>query len=755
MSSLGANRRLLDGSRLALSKSASIRSYADAYRRFGGIGSVTTTLQGYKDNGVPPVIGGGIYRGGKVLEELRPEFIALSQKLILKPAVKYLEYSINGLCDQTGELSGEQHLALYRALKACLSLSEAVAQRTELIDTVFLRDALVEAVTQSLLRAEGQSRLPVDIEAVLHQNLGLMLAYHKRGGFPLIQENQSMVTYARRRLQRLPDATTLYELVAGRITKDAPRIKLSDIIGSADETILQSELTISAIYTKEGWERYVRDAIAEAAKDPFKVDWVIGVNPDAVSAALPEPTKLRADMNEAYFTDYTRRWLAFINAVTMEPFGDLGRSGRILKKLTSDQSELVLLLKTVSDYTAIDISSGTADAGEKALAAASKLKATSALAKKAGKMQNTADIIGDNFGLPHRSGGDYLKRTFDPLRSFIQSTGGALGGYEGYRDKIQTLAEKLADIEERGDDHAVIVFNGGDSDPLLSSWKLTQNVISGMPEDLGEACGNLLLLPLRHTGISASAVLTEKLNARWQEEVVKQFTSRFASNFPIKSSVSEEASFNDVMEFFRPNTGTLWGFYDRVLEPFIIKSGGNWTVITVGSLDINFNPEITKSLENADRIREIFYKTDGTVRTLSITLTPLPRNKFRAAIEVNGQTAELKPGGASAQIRWPVDAPSQGAVLKAFVSDDFTQELSFKGRWGLMRLIQKAKISVLNKSTFDATWEMNVQNMYMAYLTVRIQVSGNDHPFGEPVFSQFDCPVNLTIHGVPKVEPQE
>ena len=73
-----------------------------------------------------------------------------------------------------------------------------------------------------------------------------------------------------------------------------------------------------------------------------------------------------------------------------------------------------------------------------------------------------------------------------------------------------------------------------------------------------------------------------------------------------------------------------------------------------------------------------------------------------------------------------------------------------------MQLFQKARVNILSKSSFDATWEMNVQNMYMAYFTCRVQVAGADHPFGEPVFPTFDCPTNLTVaDGKPAESRQE
>jgi len=42
-----------------------------------------------------------------------------------------------------------------------------------------------------------------------------------------------------------------------------------------------------------------------------------------------------------------------------------------------------------------------------------------------------------------------------------------------------------------------------------------------------------------------------------------------------------------------------------------------------------------------------------------------------------------------------------------------------------------------------------VQNTYAVYQDYRIQVSGADHPFGDPVFAQFDCPTDLILPDAP------
>jgi type VI secretion system protein ImpL len=180
-------------------------------------------------------------------------------------------------------------------------------------------------------------------------------------------------------------------------------------------------------------------------------------------------------------------------------------------------------------------------------------------------------------------------------------------------------------------------------------------------------------------------------------------------------------------------------------------------VRTVGSLKLTFNPGLSTSLINAERIRDIFFKPDGTQRTLAITLTPSSSNKNGAKFEVNGQAFDFPPGGRSQQINWPVETQPLGASLKIMVNGDFTEDITFNGPWGFMKLIQASHVNKINGSTFTAKWQVNVQNMYVVYQDFRVQVSGNDHPFGDPMFAQFDCPTDLIVEAaaVPKADPSQ
>jgi type VI secretion system protein ImpL len=716
-------------------------------------GRTIARLQGYEDRGAPFLTGlFGFYRGRAALDELKTLYFSKINRLLVVPAVKYLEYLLWEKVQAYGELAGQDYDNLYDELKAYLSMSEAMSGRPKDIDTTFLRGVLLDAVKQSLLSAQGgQARLPQQVETILSDNMGVYLLYLKRQAIPPVQGNQRLITLARTKLRRLPSAQSLYESVINRVSQDAPSITLDQMLNRQQEGILKSDRTISVLYTQEGWEKFVAEAIGQASKDPFKLDWVIGLSADDVPKESLDKKQLYNDMLAAYLADFSSQWLVFLASVKMEPFGDLSRSQRILLKLVADKSELAVLLETVANYTVIKKESMAEKAGGAALEAASKFKAGKGLAKTVEKAEGAADKAQDaiSFSLGQKSPFDDLNATFDPLRAFSRSTGGALSGYEGFRDKITTLAGKLSALETQGPDYALVVFSGKDDDALLNAWKYTQTMLTNMPEKLAASMKGVLLLPLEYTGSAATDVISKTLTARWHSEIVKPYTSRFSGKYPF-SPRGEDASFADVMDFFRPQTGTFWGFYDRVLSPYIVKTQSGWMVRSEGSLKLSFNPQLAKSLSSAERVRDIFFKPDGTVRPMSITISPAASNKNGAKLEVNGQVSDLAPGGKSVLVNWPIESTPMGASLKIFVSSDFTQDISFPGPWGFLKLVQAARVNKVNSGTISVKWQVNVQNMYMVYQEYKLQVSGADHPFGDAVFSEFDCPTELLTMGEKK-----
>jgi hypothetical protein len=65
----------------------------------------------------------------------------------------------------------------------------------------------------------------------------------------------------------------IYESIIGRLRKTAPSVTVPSLL--SDGVILSKE-SINTLYTQEGWDRYVKNEIEIAIKNPVIIDWVTG-----------------------------------------------------------------------------------------------------------------------------------------------------------------------------------------------------------------------------------------------------------------------------------------------------------------------------------------------------------------------------------------------------------------------------------------------------------------------------------------------
>ncbi len=709
---------------------------SEVYKRLGRLGTTVSMLKQMEEKGAPLSMGLGMYKADKAYEPVKQEYFKKVNKYIVGPATQWLEYRIKRYTERSQELSGDDYRELYRTLKTYLSISEAVAGQFKLVDTAALHGALLESVKSALLTSKRGSRLSENVETILQNNIGLYLEYLKAGDFPLIQENQILVSRARRRLCRLPNAQTLYESVINRLSVEAPRLTLDEILSREGQGILETDQSISMLYTQDGWDHFVQKGLLERSKDPYKIDWVLGTAASQMPKNTLDPEGLYQDLLAVYFADVKSKWLAFLMSLSMEPFGDISRSGRILQKLGRDQSEIARLFEKVSELTHIKEQE---EDGPEVPGVVSKM------AKKKVKKLTKVKVDPTTF-FKRKKGVEELSNAFKPFRSFVKSAGGSFEGFKGYQDKLLTLAEKLIALDANNGDKVVALFNGKESDPLLSAWNFTNGELAGLPDELSHAIRTLLLSPIEYTGTAVSNSLREHLNSLWHDDVFTPFTKRMAGRYPFIKR-GDEALFDDVMDFFRPTTGVLWGFYDRRLSSFIIKRDNKWQVKKIGTVEVHFSPKLLTTLKRAEQIRDIFFQPDGTLRTQKLAITSSKSNKNSAIFIIADQEYKLEPAGVGDQIQftWPNEAGSKGISLKIFANESAAKDFIYGGQWGLMRLFDDAKVNVLNKRSFNAKWHVNVQNIYMIYFVCTIRVSGSDHPFMGRFFEKFDCPGKITL----------
>jgi len=665
----------------------------------------------------------------KIYTAVKKVYINRIWNFIVVPTVSYLENDISEANAGFKPLNGEEYSLLYRQLKAYLSMSEAIAQTKDRIDTITIRENVEAAIVHQFTNSSASSRLPENVEIIIKNSIRHYCNYLKSGEMNLIQEKQELVATARQRLSKLPDAQVLYESMRDRLIAVAPQMTLVDLLTGNADPVLKSPSSISLLYTQEGWNRYVADELENVIKDPFKVDWVLGASKEKITDVFTDKNDLREEMIAEYYNDIFVKWTEFLGSISVEPFGDMVRAGTVLQKLAVAGSEMDMVLQKVLTMSNVEIKAKEEQVAEVAKKMfAKKIKA---IEKKASPLRALMP--------PGTSPQDAIKNAFSPLSAFHKSEG-ATATMAEYRNRMSALAEALLRCSKQG--NLLTTFNGTDMDPLVSSYGYTQKVLIGMPDQIKTALTPILLNPVDYTGSVMSALISRELNQKWMGDVAAVFTNSFAGKYPF-SRDDDECSFDGVMEYFRPNTGTFWGFYTRNLQPYIYKDGNEWKTRQAGNITILFKPELIESMKNAEKITRAFFNADGTLITHKIRMLPLPQNRLQASISFGAQEYKILPDENSVRVQWPITGQSDDILFKIFVNAKYTEEMRFGGRWGLMRLFESARSNTMNATAFVAKWERNVNNMFMVQYGCHIQIAHPDHPFAGKIFSQFDCPTDI------------
>lgn len=710
-----------------LNVSIESKNLTDSYIQLGKTSEQIQKFKGFNKNGVPLTYGLGFVRKKDLYNKLKDNYFKQVWNLLVIPSTANLEYGIKRLNSSYGMLSNDDYSSLYRMLKTYLSISEEVSKSREKIDTLLIRDMMEQGIYQTILQREGSNRLPVYMETILKESIGLYNYFLRTGEMPLIQQNQDLVKQARTRLAHIPDGKVIYESIRNRLQSTTPFIPFDKIAGEKNNGYLSSDKRISIIYTQEGWDRFVEDEISKSTKDPFKVDWVLGSSYGSNIPAF-DKKQLKSDLISFYVEDLCNQWLSLLLSIKMDQPGDMASSAIFLQKLSSERSELSLLLENVLALSKVSV------IPEEPIGLKAVKKTTSANKEIIREASTSAKNI---LGIKDPS--DQIKQYFESLQSFMRSEG-RYGGITAYRERMSMLSEAMLECAKQG--NVTEVFNGKDGDPLLNGWLLTENIIASLPDHLQLSASSILKKPFELSAAAITRSLSKELNSKWHSDVAALFMNRYSGKYPFSKS-KDEASLEDVMDFFRPNTGIVFGFISRNFSPYIVKDNNGWRSQPVGCITLSFSKQFFELLTEADKINNAFFNRDGSQKQQTIMLTPMEKNKVPGSITIDKQEYRILPGYAPVRIQWPDPRQSNEVVLRIFVNDKYTDETVFNGQWALVRLFESSSINVQNNSSFVANWQRNIQNMIIVYYGCQVRVSGSVLPFTEKAFTKISCPSEI------------
>ncbi|WP_246287538.1 ImcF-related family protein [Paraburkholderia sediminicola] len=639
----------------------------------------------------------GLNRDHEVLAALWQPYARASRNVLVTPLQQNLEASLVDLSQMQTEQVDDQtnRLALdgHKALKTYLMLSQPSRA-----DAAFMTPLLARYWSTNANLPTGEK---LDLSARL---LGFYAQHLRAHEDWRIQPRQDLVNASRQTLLAVigvkNSEDTIYQHVLDTVGNRYPDQTLASLTAGTDTRgLLRTAAYISGAFTRQAYEGTIAAAIDEAAKrNEAASDWVLASN---VHRHEPEQSadEVRASLTSRYFSDYADRWQAFMNTLQWDPASTLPSTIEQLKLMAdARQSPVIALMKS------LEYQGG---------AGALKASLSDTLVDKAQHVFG-GKVEGPETAKPDPAGP--LGASFGPvLRLVAQGNAGAAASsdlsLQRFMERVTTLRLKLQQVSDSPDADAEAkqvaqsLFQGKGSE-LADTQTYAQLIAASLGAQwvgMGDA---LFVRPVAQATQTVLKPAQASLNDAWRQTIVATWNRSFAGRYPF-ANTDNDASLPELARFLRPQGGLIGAFLGSQLAGVLELQGDQWVPVATGNTTLTFDRDFLRALNTLQRIAgHLLAQGEPQYR---FDFKPVPAAGVTDTIlTLDGQKLHYYNQQEAWQaLTWPSNNPQglgtrlQWQTEKAGTNKSF----EFSGRWGLVRMLERAQVQPVDSATFQLTWQ--------------------------------------------------
>ncbi|MBV1862475.1 MAG: type VI secretion system membrane subunit TssM [Nannocystaceae bacterium] len=694
-------------------------------------------LQTYEEDGAPWSMRMGMYQGGRMYPRMRDVFIdTVRRELHVPVAGRELEaldrfvqrYKMN---DKTPSLEEYEdnftRLRMYLLTSGPAEASEAGLNEEE---SAWLTDHLGNLwEAPILLSGEPTSRDSIDKVASTYLRL---LALRPDLAFP---RDTDIVQLARDILSRVDRTEAITNHLVDSVT--GPALTLNSMFQVP--AVTNDGKKIRPAFTKKGFDTQVKPLFEEGIEAFLDPTWVLA-QAGGVAEELEEQEVIA--IQSAYYRLYIDEWRTFIEAVNVQTPGGKNYTDtlELLRDLTR-KDPYPRLFQFVAHHTTLfdpaklaagGLAGGGNDPLKNALSQAGK-RVGNRFAQK-GLMKTGAGKVGVSTSLVNVAAGQALANEkladpnevnvvseftvhlhFKPLTDFgvAEPLPPVVDGappppptvkpLDEYQEQLRYVRDameaELSDPDSKDNTTEKIKKARSKTKSLLSAE--TSNVWAPTLE-------RLLLPPIELSGATAVTKAADGVMSKWCSEVEAEFGDTLLQGYPFNAK-GPPVALDDLTDFYHPKTGSLWDFYDKVLEPSIPRRGKKFVLAPRGSSGNTFHGRTVDFLNASEQISKSMFPrgSDEPLVEFEVTIKGSPA-MTKALFTIDGETVTYRTGPLTPYaMKWPGEK-SPGATLEVhgFSTKD---SLEFPGEWGLMQLLEQGKVVRGKPGTrkFKAVWDFS------------------------------------------------
>ena len=596
---------------------------------------------------------------------------------------------------------------LYEYLKGYLMLGDAghrSAEHLRFLSSIELsrmypgdagaRERLIGHFDQLLAGKDALSSVPLDAELV------------QQGRNALRTASLPVLMYSRLKLSYRDDA------------KRSLRLDLAAGPGADRVLIRQSGSPLSepipALYTRAVFREVNTTGKYELPMQFAADGWVFGRSLlDASNSGA-----LAYEMMKLYEQDYIRAWDAVLQDVKIRPTSDARDLTEQLGILSSPASPLKGFLTTVADNTNL-LPQPAADAGGAAPGAA----AAAALAAKASQL---AGVLG---GPPAGADepGTAAAAHFESIRTLVQGPPGAapidglLASFAQTHKQLQSMGSGLG-----GSGALDSLVRSGQADALQS----LQQTAKQLPAPVGAMVAQIG----SRTQSLATGQARGELQSRYDQQVLRECRELVEGRYPLNAASPNDAPLADFGRVFGYG-GVFDTFFRDNLASLVDVSRSPWAW-REGAAAIGGSAALLRQFQQAQRIREIFFKPGSQIPEARFNLTPdtLDAAATRFTLNVDGQAFEYRHGPQqSLAMTWPGGSVGQAAI-------GFEERggggpnLLRQGPWAWFRVLSLAQTQRESDTRLRVTFTTGERSMHVVLDAASVR-----NPFTRNELAGFRC----------------
>ncbi|HEK2897841.1 TPA: type VI secretion protein VasK [Proteus mirabilis] len=663
----------------------------------------TLGLLSYREKtSVPFWLRFGLSSNNALLSHLWPVYSQSMLPLLRDSTQQHLENYLHAFMqfppESAERIEGAQ--SAYQALKAYLMMGDPSR-----IDPAFFTESALNIWPEYNGLKEGEWQT---LGTELLTFYASQLPYHNEW---TIKPNRTLVAGSRtiliRQIGQRNGESALYQKILQQAQHNFADMTLDDMTGDTDVSFLFSSAdTVPGIFTRKAWEESIEPAIKKAVHERREeIDWVLSDTQKETDIDI-SPEKLQQNLTERYFNDFSGSWLSFLNGLQWRETQSLSDTIDQLT-LMSDvrQSPIIALMNTLSYQ-------GKTGRQQEKLADSFVNSAKDLLNKEQQPViSQKAEFTGP------------LEPVFAPILAFTDPQSSAQNSdalsLQAYLTRVTRVRLKLQQVVNAPDPQAMSqalarsVFEGKTVD-LSETRDYGSLIAASFGQEWNSFGDTLLVQPMSQAWQQLLAPTSQGINTQWRNAVVNDWNMAFGGRYPLKNTQSE-ISLPLMAQYLRPDNGRIQRFLETHLNGVLHKEGTHWVPDTTNAQGLTFNPEFLKALDKLSYLGDVVF-ANGEAR-LYFELRPgTSPDIMQTHLIIDKQSLIYDNQQPQWQrFVWPADTVASGASLSWITTNTGTRIYGdYRGVWGIIRLLEDAKIAPYAGSTssYSVSWKtLNGQSL--------------------------------------------